>query len=349
MRGIMNETDKGGNALQETHEYQGVHSPGMAAREDDGALREEAGQAGAYKEVMEYNKWVLPAEGLAVYPRFDASLLNKVYIGNVAASKEEMHKLLSAYAPVTINILRSKECLFADFDNPHGAYLCMTELDGAAHGNRTLKAGRTSTFPPEIPEDLREVDSALVYISNIDAEADEDQLKEIFSKMGKVEELRLACDAPFVHKGYGYIRFERARDARRAIGYSNKLVFYSRSLKIGPTVVKTALPETIKDIPEEVFRIKRRIESYIYGRGRTVVLRNLIDVEDADEDFDQEIEREMRKYGSISGFRIVKSAEVAVYCMYENEGAAKHCCDILNGRFFGGRRIQVEISEEAVG
>jgi polyadenylate-binding protein len=313
----------------------------MAVGADEEAMSE------AYRQVTEYGKWVLPAEGLVVHPEFDASLLNKVYIGNVAASKESMYKLLSAYGPVVINFLRSKECLFADFDNPHGAYLCMVDVNGSTHDSRTLKAGRTSTFPSEIPDHLRNADDTLVYVSNIDAEVDEDQLRDIFSKIGNVERTRLVCDAPFIHKGYGYVKFERARDARRAIGYNNKLVLYSRNMKIGPTIVKTELPEaSTKDIPDKVFRIKRRIEAYIHGRGRMVVLRNLIDPSDADDDFDQEMEREVRKYGGVLGFKVVKDEDVAVYCVYDSEEGAKHCYNMLNGRFFGGRRIRAEISEE---
>ncbi|KAK0039189.1 polyadenylate-binding protein 1 [Biomphalaria pfeifferi] len=300
----------------------------------------------AYRRVMEYNRWVIPTEGLQASSRFDAALLNKVYIGNVSVSKDVLLGLLSVFGPVSATLLAAKECAFADFDNPHGAYLCMTELSGAVVGGRKLRAGRTSTFPSSIPKDLRNRDKSLIYISNIDEEVEEEQLKDMFGNIGDIEDARLAYDSSFRHKGYGYIRFNSHHDARRALGYSNKISLCGRKIRIGPTVVAAVLPRKHSfNVPEEVFAIKARIEDFIFGRGRTVVLKNLIEIDDADEDFDQEIETEMRRYGNVVGFAISKDKEVVVHCTYSSNDEAKHSFNILSGRFFGGRRIHAEISD----
>ncbi|KAG5858611.1 RNA-recognition domain-containing factor [Encephalitozoon hellem] len=298
----------------------------------------------AYKSVIKYNKWVIPKEGIKAI-KFDSTLLNKVYIGNISAARDSIQGLLSVFGPVSVTCISSKDCAFADFDNPHAAYLCMEEVNGMVFNGKTLKAGRTSTFPSEIPKDLGPPDETIVYVSNIDLDIEEEQLKDIFEKMGRIKDVGLAYGSSFVHKGYGYVQFLRPVDARRALGYSNKISLYGKKIRIGPSVIKMELPKrSYPAVPEKVFEIKKRIENVIFGRGRMVVLRNLIDIDDADEDFDQEMESEMRKYGSVDRFGICKKGEVAVYCLYSTEDEARHSFNILNGRFFGGRRIRAEMS-----
>lgn len=297
-----------------------------------------------YKSVIEYGNWVIPKEGIKSI-KFDSTLLNKVYVGNITASRGSIQDLLSAFGPVFVTCISSKECAFADFDNPHAAYLCMEEINGMTYDGKILKAGRTSTFPSEIPKDLGPPDETIVYVSNIDLDIEEEQLKDIFGKMGEIKDVRLVYEGSFVHKGYGYVQFSRPADARRALGYSNKISLYGKRIRIGPSVIKMDLPKrSFFAIPEQVFEIKKRIENVIFGRGKMVVLRNLIDMDDADDDFDQEIENEMRKYGNVERFGISKKGEVVVYCLYSTEGEAKHSFNILNGRFFGGRRIRAEMS-----
>lgn len=303
----------------------------------------------AYEKVLEYNKWVIPAEGVHTAANdFDVSLLNKVYIGNVRASRNTVLELLSTFGPVSISFLEAKECAFAEFDNPHGALLCMKEVNGMVLEGKTLRAGRTSTFPSSIPKELRSLNKCIVYVSNINEQVEEEQLKDIFNNMGDVEEVRLVYSTSFRHKEYGYIKFKHQQGAKKAISCSNKISLYGRKLKIGSTVINMNMPRKNDfNIPEEVFEIKTRIENAIFGRGNAVVLRNLTEVDDADEDFDLEMEREMRKYGKIVGFRISKEKKVVVYCLYSSNDEARHAFDILHGRFFGGRRIQAEISSEA--
>lgn len=298
----------------------------------------------AYAAVERYNKWVVPSEGIRG-TRFDSTLLNKVYIGNVSAPRDVVQSLLEAFGPVSVTCMAAKECAFADFDNPHAAYLCIAEINGIVFEGRTLRAGRTASFPSEIPKELRRPDRTIVYVSNIGADAEEAQLEDIFERMGNVEGVRLVYGPSFVHKGYGYVKFAGAHDAREARGYSNKIELYGRRMRIGPTVVKMELPaQDCLGVPREVFEIKARVEDAIYGRGRMVVLRNLIGIDDADDDFDQEMGSEMRKYGDVVRFGVHKGREVAVYCLYSTEDEARHAFGILNGRFFGGRRIRAEMS-----
>ncbi len=302
----------------------------------------------AYYEVCKYSKWVMNPEVMHAEPKFDVSLLNKVYIGNVVCSKSTILDILNVFGRFSINYICSKECVFVDFDNPHAAYLCMEEVNGMVVDGKSLKAGRTSSFPSEIPHEIRNPDKCIVYVSNVSQEVEEAHLEEIFSGIGKVNSVRLLYDSWFVHKGYAYVKFEFAADARRALGYTNKICIYGMKLRIGPTVIKMEMPEPVhhSEIPKRVFEIKRRIESMLFSKGRMVVLKNLIDDEEADDEFEQEIQAEMRKLGNVVKFVVLKIPEVAVYCMYSSEDEARHSFGILNGRFFGGRRIRAEMSSE---
>ena len=301
-----------------------------------------------YSEVCKYNKWVISPETMHTESRFDMSLLNKVYIGNVTCSKSTIMDILNVFGRFSINYISSKECVFVDFDNPHAAYLCREEMTGMIVDGKVLKVGRTSSFPSEIPHEIRSPDKRIIYVSNVSQEVEETHLEEIFSKIGKVDSVRFLYDSWFVHKGYAYVKFTNTADARKALGYTNKIGIYDMKLRIGPTVIKMEMPECehYSEIPKRVFEIKRRIESMLFSRGRMVILRNLINYEEVDDEFEQEMHSEMKKYGCVVKFMVMKIPEVTVYCLYSSEEEAKHSFEILNGRFFGGRRIRAEMSSE---
>merc|ERR1712226_1651261 len=91
--------------------------------------------------------------------------------------------------------------------------------------------------------------------------------------------------------------------------------------------------------------------------SRVIILRNMVGVEDVDEDLQEEITDECSKFGSVVRVVIYQekqseedNAEVIVKIFVEfSAGAeAEKARDSLNGRFFGGRTVQSDIYDQAL-
>lgn len=64
-----------------------------------------------------------------------------------------------------------------------------------------------------------------VYMKNLDADVNEDLLREKFSEFGKIVSLAIAKDENGLCKGYAFVNFDKPEDARRAAETMNGTQF----------------------------------------------------------------------------------------------------------------------------
>jgi RNA recognition motif-containing protein len=72
-----------------------------------------------------------------------------------------------------------------------------------------------------------------IYVGNISFKASEDDIRELFSKSGEVESVKIITD---VHtgnpKGFGFVEMATSEDARKAIEALNGAMFMDRTLTV---------------------------------------------------------------------------------------------------------------------
>ncbi len=72
-----------------------------------------------------------------------------------------------------------------------------------------------------------------IYIANISYKATEEDMKELFSKIGEVESVKIITDAYTGQpKGFGFIEMVSEEDAKKAIEELNGTTFMERTLSV---------------------------------------------------------------------------------------------------------------------
>jgi len=69
--------------------------------------------------------------------------------------------------------------------------------------------------------------SSNLYVGNLSYSVTSDQLKDLFSQHGAVKEAKVIGD-----RGFGFVEFENAEDAAKAIEALNETEFEGRTLKV---------------------------------------------------------------------------------------------------------------------
>ncbi|GFW35552.1 poly(U)-binding-splicing factor half pint [Trichonephila clavipes] len=98
-------------------------------------------------------------------------------------------------------------------------------------------------------------------------------------------------------------------------------------------------------------KLMRRTESSV------IILRNMVGVEDLDDDLESEVTDECGRYGAVNRVIIYQErqsededAEIIVKIFVEFSASAEACKarDALNGRFFGGRIVKAELYDQTL-
>ena len=72
-----------------------------------------------------------------------------------------------------------------------------------------------------------------IFVANISYNATEDNLKELFSKVGEIESVNIVADKQTgQRKGFGFIEMATEEDAKKAIESLNGTTFMERTLSV---------------------------------------------------------------------------------------------------------------------
>jgi RNA recognition motif-containing protein len=72
-----------------------------------------------------------------------------------------------------------------------------------------------------------------IYVGNISFKANEDDIRELFSKSGEVESVKIITDLYTGHpKGFGFVEMATSEDAKKAIEALNGTMFMERILSV---------------------------------------------------------------------------------------------------------------------
>lgn len=96
-----------------------------------------------------------------------------------------------------------------------------------------------------------------IYVGNLPYKADEESLRELFSKEGEVQSVRIITDETGRSKGFGFVEMANDEEAEKAISSLNGYSLLGRNL-----VVNEARPQTTRPGGKD------RGQRGSYGRGR---------------------------------------------------------------------------------
>ncbi|KAL1738537.1 hypothetical protein HDZ31DRAFT_86153 [Schizophyllum fasciatum] len=225
-----------------------------------------------------------------------------------------------------------------------------------------------------------------LYVGSLHFNLTEADIKQVFEPFGELEFVDLHRDPTTGRsKGYAFVQYKRAEDARMAMEQMEGFELAGRQLKVNTVhdkggVVRYAQTESLDDsgggnlnaasrqalmqklartdsaplLPEPIARpnIPQTMES------RSVLLKNMFDPEES-------VFRECEgKYGKVSAIKVEKETQVRavtsrlpnvthppqgeIYVKFDAVDAARKAVQGLNGRWFGGKQVSAAFISDAI-
>lgn len=133
--------------------------------------------------------------------------------------------------------------LFHEKRDSMNAYVVYKNVESAQKAvvkNNKKLMGKTVRVDSAVPS--KEKDTKLtVFVGNMPFDANEEEVREFFTAIGKVDAVRLIRDrASNMGKGFGYVTFYEAKSMKRALAFKNA-EFKGRKLRITKAVTKEKL------------------------------------------------------------------------------------------------------------
>ncbi|CAA0842927.1 Polyadenylate-binding protein 7 [Striga hermonthica] len=196
---------------------------------------------------------------------------------------------------VTSDDGKSKGYGFVQFESENSAKAAIEELNGSTNEGKQMFVAKFMKKSDRANLSYEEKYTNL-YVKNLDASFSEEDLREKFSKYGKVVSLVISKDENGASRGFGFVNFENPGDAKRAVE-----AFHGS--KLGSKVLYVARAQK-KSEREEILRRKfeeKRKEWLLKYQASNVYVKNI-----DDDVTDDELKQHFSKCGTITSEKIMR-------------------------------------------
>ncbi|XP_031267715.1 polyadenylate-binding protein 6-like [Pistacia vera] len=233
---------------------------------------------------------------------------------------------------------KSKGFGFVQFDSEESAAAARTALHDTVFRGKKLYVSKFVKKIDRIAtgENLKFTN---LYVKNLAEDMTEDALHEMFSKFGKVCNVVIMKDGKGNSRGFGFVNFESAEEARKAVDVLNGALMGSKILFVGRAQKKAERAERLKRELEDTYnsKIQKLKASNLYVKN----LNASVD--------DKKLQEFFGRFGYIISSRVMRhndgtSKRFGFVCFSTPE-EAKNALDTLNGANFEGRTLYVAIAQ----
>nr|DAD44535.1 TPA_asm: hypothetical protein HUJ06_002765 [Nelumbo nucifera] len=228
---------------------------------------------------------------------------------------------------------QSKGFGFVQFDSEESALAAIKALhDTLLHGKKLYvskfikKSDRQNTC---------ELKYTNLYVKNLDHDLTEDLLLDKFSDFGKVCNVVIMKDNQGKSKGFGFINFESAEDAKKAVEAMNGAKLGSKTLYVGRAQKKAEREKILKHTYEELQN--KQTDNM---KNSNVYVKNLdVSVDDS------KLQELFSSCGKITSARVMHyddgRSKGFGFVSFSTPKEAKKALNTLNGKMFEGRSLYV--------
>ncbi|EGO30746.1 hypothetical protein SERLADRAFT_455043 [Serpula lacrymans var. lacrymans S7.9] len=219
-----------------------------------------------------------------------------------------------------------------------------------------------------------------LYVGSLHFNLTESDIKQVFEPFGELEFVDLHRD-PMTgrSKGYAFVQYKRAEDARMALEQMEGFELAGRTLRVNTVhekgTARYAQQDTldeagggnlnaasrqalmqklarIEPIPKPPTNNKPTIPQAM--QSRSVLLKNMFDPEEETErDWDKDLAEDVKgecedKYGQVDAIKVEQETQGKIYVKFNSIDSAKNAIQGLNGRWFGGRQVSAGFISDAI-
>jgi len=233
----------------------------------------------------------------------------------------------------------SKGYGFVHFETEEAARQSIEKVNGMLLNDKKVYVGR---FIPRKERVMQMGDKHRkynnVYIKNFGEEIDDEMLREMFEKYGKIISAKVMFDGNAKPRGFGFVSFEEPEAAEGAVTDLNGKVVGEKTLYCGRAQKKA---ERQAELKEKFEKIKlERINRY---QGVNLYVKNLDDGVD-----DERLRKEFSQFGTITSAKVMgdggRSKGFGFVCFSSPEEATKAVTE-MNGRIIVAKPLYVALAQ----
>jgi polyadenylate-binding protein len=177
-----------------------------------------------------------------------------------------------------------------------------------------------------------------IFIKNFGDQLDEEKLRELFSKHGKILSFKIENDENGHSKGFGFCSFENPEEAEEAVQSLNGYSIGDKQLYVGRFQKKNERQSEIKR--KKDLQRQERMNKY---QGVNIYIKNLDDTID-----DERLRKEFSKFGTITSAKIMsengRSKGFGFVCFSAPDEATKAVTE-MNGSIVGSKPLYVALAQ----
>ncbi|KAG6814060.1 hypothetical protein H0H92_003107 [Tricholoma furcatifolium] len=220
-----------------------------------------------------------------------------------------------------------------------------------------------------------------LYVGSLHFNLTESDIKQVFEPFGELEFVDLHRD-PMTgrSKGYAFVQYKRAEDARMALEQMEGFELAGRQLRVNTVHEKGTVRYTQQDSLDEtgggnlnaasrqalMQKLARTEPSFSLPepvarpniaqtmQSRSVLLKNMFDPEEeTGRDWDKELAEDVKsecedKYGAVEAIKVEKESQGEIYVKFNSIETAKKAVQGLNNRWFGGKQVSATFISDAI-
>ncbi|NXG55731.1 EPAB protein, partial [Hemiprocne comata] len=243
---------------------------------------------------------------------------------------------------------------FVHFETHEAATRAIETMNGMLLNDRKVFVGHfKSRKEREAEFGARAMEFTNVYIKNFGDDMDDDRLREIFSKFGKTQSVKVMMDSTGRSKGFGFVNFEKHEEAQKARGSLLHIYCLSPKLAVADMNGKEINGRMVyvgraQKRLERQSELKRKFEQIKQERvsryqGVNLYVKNLDDGID-----DERLRKEFSPYGTITSAKVMTegghSKGFGFVCFSSPEEATKAVTE-MNGRIVSTKPLYVALAQ----
>lgn len=222
-----------------------------------------------------------------------------------------------------------------------------------------------------------------LYITKLSPSLNRDDLRQVFEPFGDIEFVDLHTDFSGASKGTAYVQFAELSAAQMALDAMNEFELAGDKIQVQPVEERNAQFENMEgdqrrggrlDAAGRMELMKKLARTDDASTGRTsraaaapapqktevqrpthfVMVSNMFNPDEETErnwdlDLAEDVKGEVEsKYGRVARIKVDKMSQGDVYLEFADIDAAERALRGLNGRFFGGKRLQAQFISDAL-
>ncbi|OIV92180.1 hypothetical protein TanjilG_30821 [Lupinus angustifolius] len=284
-----------------------------------------------------YVNFVSPQDAIRAIELKNHAILNGKAI-RVMWSRRDPGARKNNSANVFVKNGKSKGYGFVQFESEESANAAIEKLNGSTVGDKQIYVDRfVKKSDCVLPGS--EARYTNLYMKNLDLDITEAVLQEKFSSFGKIVSLAIAKDNKGVSKGFGFVNYDNADDAKRTLEAMNGTQFGSKIIYVARAQKKSERQQILTNQFEE-----KRKEKIIKYEGSNIYVKNI-----DDNVSDEELRDQFSSCGTITSAKIMRNSKGISkgfgFVCFSTPEEANIAVNNFHGFMFHGKPLYVALAQ----